>query len=93
MFYSNALFQFTGTLATNWSVARGELDALTKNKFMDWPEQAPKYRDRIAAYFRILDVGAGTYHLAQGSEYPSAGVADVAFAAHPLRDCLYPRRG
>lgn len=40
MFYDNALFPFTRTLADNWRVARDELDALGKGEFIDWPEHS-----------------------------------------------------
>jgi aspartyl/asparaginyl beta-hydroxylase (cupin superfamily) len=40
MFYSNALFPFTGILSKNWHAIRGELDALDRAEFMDWPEHS-----------------------------------------------------
>lgn len=38
MFYSNDLFPFTEILSKNWNAVRGELDALEKSEFMNWPE-------------------------------------------------------
>jgi sterol desaturase/sphingolipid hydroxylase (fatty acid hydroxylase superfamily) len=54
----------------------------------------PQYRDRnYAAYFAIIDIVFGTYRAPRSDEHPATGVTDASATAHPLRDCIYPRRG
>lgn len=40
MFYDTALFPFTALLEGSWRVIRAELDALTGEEFIDWPEHS-----------------------------------------------------
>jgi len=40
MFYDTALFPFTALLEGSWRVIRAELDVLTGEEFIDWPEHS-----------------------------------------------------
>jgi beta-hydroxylase len=56
MFYDTKLFPFTATLEQNWRVIRSELDAITAQEFIDWPEHS-LYGDRGWETFGLYAFG------------------------------------
>lgn len=51
------------------------------------------YRDRnFAAYFPVFDILFGTYRAPRRGEFPTTGLIEPGFTAHPFRDCFWPTR-